>query len=268
MKKTAVDPIIDNYYNTKLLFLHILLFFVSLFVNNYVPEFSEFRSYDPFYKNLFVGSAVLIYILAFSFIQLSRHRNKSAKFLLNVTYWHFFLMYFSTAVIVPILSENYISSDWWAVIIACAILQSLPELRTFLKILIYTSPFISFLLYIIKDFYISGNIKIDFVNAVFVIYITFGLILMKYVCFAKNNEPHEKIESSSELSNFSKKYALTAREVEVFSYLISNLSQKEIAGKLFVSPETVKKHIQSIYLKTRVSKRIELYIKFMEERSE
>ncbi len=56
--------------------------------------------------------------------------------------------------------------------------------------------------------------------------------------------------------------ALTRREKEVISELSKGLYYKEIAGKIFISQETVKKHVKSIYRKMGVRNRVEATIKY------
>jgi len=48
---------------------------------------------------------------------------------------------------------------------------------------------------------------------------------------------------------------LSQREVEVLRLLTRGLSNKEMAERLYLSPDTVKRHIQHIYDKTSLSTR-------------
>jgi len=48
---------------------------------------------------------------------------------------------------------------------------------------------------------------------------------------------------------------LTERETAVLRYLPTGLSQRQIAGELFVSPNTVKTHCTAIYRKLAVDNR-------------
>jgi two-component system, NarL family, nitrate/nitrite response regulator NarL len=52
--------------------------------------------------------------------------------------------------------------------------------------------------------------------------------------------------------------SLTSREVEVISAIRAGSSNKEIAAKLSISEETVKRHLSNIYAKLGVSSRLEL----------
>jgi DNA-binding NarL/FixJ family response regulator len=50
---------------------------------------------------------------------------------------------------------------------------------------------------------------------------------------------------------------LTRRELEILEMLASGLVYKEISEKLFISSETVRKHVYNVYHKLHVSNRIE-----------
>ncbi|HEY9363351.1 MAG TPA: response regulator transcription factor [Chitinophagaceae bacterium] len=55
---------------------------------------------------------------------------------------------------------------------------------------------------------------------------------------------------------------LSLREKEILKWLSRGLSYKEIAAELFISQETVRKHVYHIYEKLHVSNRIEAVNKF------
>ncbi len=50
---------------------------------------------------------------------------------------------------------------------------------------------------------------------------------------------------------------LSAREIEVLEQLGKGLNYMNIAGNLFISPSTVRKHIENIYIKLQVHNKIE-----------
>jgi len=51
--------------------------------------------------------------------------------------------------------------------------------------------------------------------------------------------------------------SLTCREVEIMEFITRGLLNKEIAGKLNISPQTVKNHIRQIFRKLHVENRTE-----------
>jgi DNA-binding NarL/FixJ family response regulator len=55
---------------------------------------------------------------------------------------------------------------------------------------------------------------------------------------------------------------LSHREKEILEQLSKGLMYKEIAAELFISPETVRKHVYHIYEKLHVSNRVEAVNKF------
>ena len=62
-------------------------------------------------------------------------------------------------------------------------------------------------------------------------------------------------------------HLLTKRENEMLGLLAKGLRYKEIADKLFISTETVRKHINNIYQKLHVQSRIEAVNMIFGERS-
>ena len=60
---------------------------------------------------------------------------------------------------------------------------------------------------------------------------------------------------SSELPGAAEQYGLTPREVEVLCLVASGLTDAQVAEKLFISPRTVSKHLQSVYGKIQVNSR-------------
>ncbi|MBC7949153.1 MAG: response regulator transcription factor [Chitinophagaceae bacterium] len=64
------------------------------------------------------------------------------------------------------------------------------------------------------------------------------------------------VETSGELDQ------LTNREKEILEQLSKGLMYKEIASQLFLSPETVRKHVYHIYEKLHVNNRVEAVNKF------
>jgi DNA-binding NarL/FixJ family response regulator len=55
-------------------------------------------------------------------------------------------------------------------------------------------------------------------------------------------------------------FGLTTREIEIISAIKEGNSNREIAGKLAISEETVKRHLSNIYSKLGVSSRLELAV--------
>ena len=61
-------------------------------------------------------------------------------------------------------------------------------------------------------------------------------------------------------------FGLTSREIEIISAIKEGNSNREIAGKLAISEETVKRHLSNIYGKLGVSSRLELAVLASEQR--
>ena len=70
------------------------------------------------------------------------------------------------------------------------------------------------------------------------------------------NKPVVSADSTADLDH------LTNREKEILEQLSKGLMYKEIAAQLFLSPETVRKHVYHIYEKLHVNNRVEAVNKY------
>jgi DNA-binding NarL/FixJ family response regulator len=86
-------------------------------------------------------------------------------------------------------------------------------------------------------------------NTFLPVYLSYGIMLLNL-----------KTELHSDLSfeEFCKKFEVSPRETDIIREICNGLSNKEIAGKLFISLQTVKDHTHRIYIKTNVRSRVQL----------
>lgn len=87
-----------------------------------------------------------------------------------------------------------------------------------------------------------------------------GLLLIKL----KNLEADIELRSKHQrrLEDFIKEYDISLKEKEVLNYLLQGFKNNKIATKMFISPNTVKKHIERIKEKLNVVQKDEL-IRFL-----
>ncbi len=81
-------------------------------------------------------------------------------------------------------------------------------------------------------------------------------IARKVVSAFQHSKPHEKGAEPSTLS------VLSNREKEILELLAKGMLYKEIAASLFISQETVRKHVYHIYEKLHVNNRVEAINKY------
>ncbi len=54
------------------------------------------------------------------------------------------------------------------------------------------------------------------------------------------------------------RFGVTRREADVLALVAEGLSNKDIAGRLYLSPRTVEKHVERLMLKTGAANRAQL----------
>jgi DNA-binding CsgD family transcriptional regulator len=99
---------------------------------------------------------------------------------------------------------------------------------------------------------IQGNFPVLLLYTVIIIILIIAIAIILLTLYLLRKNPIEKDREPVGKFNFSK------RENEIVLILINGKSNKEIAEELFISPETVKKHIQNIFKKTNTNSRLEL----------
>lgn len=97
---------------------------------------------------------------------------------------------------------------------------------------------------------VSGNFKIEFAIAIIaVVFLIVGIYINKKTlhkpAIPKNEINHQKI----------KDLEITSREYEVLQAISEGLSNKEIAGKLFLSESTIKTHVSNLLVKLNAKRR-------------
>lgn len=93
------------------------------------------------------------------------------------------------------------------------------------------------------------------------VYAVCGIAFLKYFSSGRSDvdiTEGNPVSGSQKLSQFCEKYGLSAREYEIAGMLIEGAAYNEIADDLFISVNTVKAHIKSIYPKFGVSRRHDL----------
>lgn len=78
---------------------------------------------------------------------------------------------------------------------------------------------------------------------------------------ADKGSGEEPGKAPPDMHEFAKVYRLTRRETEITQLVMQGKSNAEIAGELFISETTVKKHVSNIFEKTGVGRREELILK-------
>ena len=115
----------------------------------------------------------------------------------------------------------------------------------------------------LEVYFIVFNYHLDFfVGAVAILFTALGIWLALKLVKPKvetrivEKEVYKDLSASHEINQKEiKKLGISKRELEVLDLMAKGLSNEEIAGKLFVSLNTVKTHTSNIYLKLDVKRR-------------
>ena len=87
-------------------------------------------------------------------------------------------------------------------------------------------------------------------------------IARKVVAAFRQQRPAELAASETQSQAAGNIRVLSAREKEILEWLSKGMVYKEIAAQLFISAETVRKHVYHIYEKLHVNNRVEAVNKF------
>src|SRR5476651_1877513 len=119
------------------------------------------------------------------------------------------------------------------------------------------------LFYAASIYNLRGSVNNDTWIAVFsIIFLLIGIVLSRKL-FTKTvvvTEQKPAVINNDELL----KTGLSKREAEILLLIHEGLSNQQIADKLFLSENTVKKHISNIFLKLNVERRTEAIKKALE----
>lgn len=92
-------------------------------------------------------------------------------------------------------------------------------------------------------------------------------LLFSAICFIpllilfvqmQNKNYSNPLSTEKKLASFAQRYELTSREIDILHCLSDNLSDSEIAQKLYISKNTVRFHISNILKKTNTNSRTEI----------
>ncbi|MFH2002405.1 MAG: LuxR C-terminal-related transcriptional regulator [Planctomycetota bacterium] len=113
-------------------------------------------------------------------------------------------------------------------------------------------------------FFIAGpfnDLGIHWGNAITSFVFTAMNVAGWWVCrsaFQPSKSAPSEARSVADLDRLKELYGISPREKEIIALVISGKSNQEIVEQLFISPDTVKKHIYNIYKKIGVKNRVQL----------
>jgi len=127
--------------------------------------------------------------------------------------------------------------------------------------LLITALLVLFKIASLYHFYSGGNDDI-LIAAFSIIFLVLGILLSRKL-FVKT-EVVTKQKPSEINPEHLFKAGISKREAEILLLMHDGLSNQQIADKLFISENTIKKHISNIFLKLQVERRTEAIKKALE----
>ncbi len=174
-----------------------------------------------------------------------------------------------------LINRNFYSKTTYLLDIIILCLIFLAALFFFLtRLSLYKKLIFSFILLLFFTFISFVLFKNLLIINYFTIFSSFLLLILSLsitFVFLKLKEFQREISflKSSEISAaelFSQKYNITRREKEIILLMMKEYTNKKICEKLFISINTIKKHINNIYKKLEINNREELFTMLKNEK--
>ncbi len=132
----------------------------------------------------------------------------------------------------------------------------------FKKLIIINLSLLVGFYFIFIGLFILFQLFIPLLLIFFTTLLSLSLMALKFIIYffkLKETLSLLKLSSQDKTTHFFDNYQITPREQEIILLLKEGLKNHQIAKKLFISPNTVKFHINNIYKKTKTKTRLELF---------
>lgn len=122
----------------------------------------------------------------------------------------------------------------------------------------YLAGFLLFQLSVIGIFPVSRLQTPDYIIAFFQIGYHFPVLIVLSRFLNRQAVARPPLSSKIDLAKHLTGFKISQREAEIIGLILRGLSNKEIGDNLFISLETVKKHVSNIYKKLGVKNRLQM----------
>ena len=99
---------------------------------------------------------------------------------------------------------------------------------------------------------VEDKILTNYTSLIVTISIALSVLIFLFLLLYFQNQ---KVTENDTVKQLAIKYKLSTQEEKVLGHLIKGKSNQEIADHLYISPYTVKRHVSSIYKKTKMNKK-------------